>query len=118
MMESGSRISYTKTLKEESLGWVNLRLNILSMMLVWNNLADPHLSVFSDFARFSQTLTLKLLVGITPSGAFSFISKLWSGSTSDQQVSQDSGLIDLLEEGDQVMADRGFTIRDLLIKKE
>ena len=28
------------------------------MMLVWNNLADPHLSAFSDFARFSQTLTL------------------------------------------------------------
>ena len=28
------------------------------MMLVWNNLADPHLSAFSDFTRFSQTLTL------------------------------------------------------------
>ena len=28
------------------------------MMLVWNDLADPHLSAFSDFARFSQTLTL------------------------------------------------------------
>ena len=31
------------------------------MMLVWNNLADPHLSAFSDFARFSQTLTLKMI---------------------------------------------------------
>ena len=31
------------------------------MMLVWNNLADPHLSAFSDFARFSQTLTLNYL---------------------------------------------------------
>ena len=31
------------------------------MMLVWNNLADPYLSAFSDFARFSQTLTLKFL---------------------------------------------------------
>ena len=30
------------------------------MMLVWNNLADPHLSAFSDFARFSQTSTLKI----------------------------------------------------------
>ena len=29
------------------------------MMLVWNNLADPHLSAFSDFAWFSQTVTLK-----------------------------------------------------------
>ena len=54
--------------------------------------------------------TDKLLVGTTPSGAFSFISKLWSGSTSDRRVTQESGLIDLLQEGDQVMADRGFTI--------
>ena len=28
------------------------------MMLVWNNLADPHLSAFSHFAWFSQTVTL------------------------------------------------------------
>ena len=29
------------------------------MMLVWNNLADPHLSAFSHFAWFSQTVTRK-----------------------------------------------------------
>ena len=29
------------------------------MMIVWNNLADPHLSAFSHFAWFSQTVTLK-----------------------------------------------------------
>ena len=58
-MESRSHISYTKTLEEQTL--VNLSVSplYLSMMLVWNNLADPHLSAFSDSARFSQTLTLK-----------------------------------------------------------
>lgn len=71
-------------------------------------------ATLSDYKHHN---TVKLLVGITPSGAFSFISKLWSGSMSDQRVTQESGLIDLLEEGDQVMADRGFTIRDLLTKK-
>ena len=30
------------------------------MMLVWNNLADPHLSAFLHFAWFSRTLTLKI----------------------------------------------------------
>ena len=59
-MESGSRISYTKTLEEQTLLYLSLSPPNLSMMLVWNNLADPHLSVFSDFARFSRTLTLKL----------------------------------------------------------
>ncbi|XP_068703808.1 uncharacterized protein [Montipora foliosa] len=71
-------------------------------------------ATWSDYKHHN---TVKLLVGITPSGAFSFISKLWSGSTSDRRVTQESGLIDLLEEGDQVMADRGFIISDLLTKK-
>ena len=58
-MESGSRISYTKTLEEQTSVYLFVSPPNLSMMLVWKNLADPHLSVFSDFARFSQTLTLK-----------------------------------------------------------
>ena len=58
MMESGSHISYTKTLEEQTLVYLSISPPNLSMMLVWNNLADPHLSAFSDFARFSQTLTL------------------------------------------------------------
>lgn len=57
------------------------------------------------------------MVGITPLGAFSFISKLWTGSTSDTHITQESDLLDLLEEGDHVMTDRGFTIMDLLTKK-
>ena len=58
-MESGARISYTKTLEEQTSVYLSVSPPNLSMMLVWNNLADPHLSVFFDFARFSQTLSLK-----------------------------------------------------------
>ena len=58
-MESGSHISFTKTLEEQTLVYLSISKPNLSMMLVWNNLADPHLSAFSDFARFSQTVTLK-----------------------------------------------------------
>ena len=37
---------------------------------------------------------------MTPSsGAFSFISKLRSGSTGDHRITQESGLLALLEEG-------------------
>lgn len=55
-------------------------------------------------------------MGITPSGAFTFISELWSGSTGDRKIVQESGLIDLLQAGDHVMADRGFNIRNLLTR--
>lgn len=58
------------------------------------------------------------LVGITSSGYFSFLSKFWTGSTSDRKITRESQLVDLPEEGDSVMADRGFNIRDLLTKKK
>ena len=46
--------------------------------------------------------------------AISFISKLHGGSISDRDLFEKSGLLDLLEADDSVMADRGFTIADLL----
>ena len=65
---------------------------------------------WSDYKRHN---TLKLLVRIAPCGAFTFISKLWSG-----KIAQESGFIDLLEKGDHLMADRGFNnIRDLLTRR-
>jgi len=38
----------------------------------------------------------KALVGITPSGYFSFLSKLWTGSTSDRKITKESEIIGLL----------------------
>ena len=71
-------------------------------------------STWSDYKHHN---TVKLLVGIAPCGAFTFISKLWSGSTSDRKTVQESGLIDLLEKVDHLMADRGFNIRELLTRR-
>ncbi|CAG2244720.1 unnamed protein product [Mytilus edulis] len=46
--------------------------------------------------------------------AFSFISDLWGGNTSDRYITEHSGFLDSIKPGDEIMADRGFTIRDLL----
>ncbi|XP_068712506.1 uncharacterized protein [Montipora foliosa] len=62
--------------------------------------------------------TFKLLVRITPSGAFSFISDLYSGAISDSAITIKSGLLEQLEPMDDVMTDRGFNLRDLITKKK
>lgn len=43
-----------------------------------------------------------------------FVSKLFGGRASDNFITKNSGLIDNLLPGDQVLVDRGFTITDFL----
>lgn len=66
------------------------------------------------FSSYKNHNTLKALIGISPSGAIVFVSDLFGGNISDKQLTAQSGLLDCLEEGDSVMADRGFNIADLL----
>ena len=58
--------------------------------------------------------TVKVLVGITRSRAISFVSESYEGSISDRRLVELGGLLQLLELGDEVMADKGFLIQDLL----
>lgn len=64
------------------------------------------------FSTYKNNNTFKVLVGISPSGAITFVSDLYPGSISDRKLTQISGIFSLLEKGDSVMADRGFDIQD------
>ncbi|SMN01557.1 hypothetical protein SPONN_1005 [uncultured Candidatus Thioglobus sp.] len=66
------------------------------------------------FSNYKNHNTLKALIGITPSGAISFISHLYGGCISDRQLTIQSGILDMIEPGDSIMADKGFLIADLL----
>ena len=67
------------------------------------------------FSSYKNHQTLKALIGIAPSGAISFISELYTGNISDREIVIRSGLLDQeFQCGDSVMADKGFTISDLL----
>ena len=70
------------------------------------------------WSTYKHSNTFKQLVGIMPSGAFTFLSKVYSGSVSDLQIVKKSNFLDKVEEGDDIMADRGFNIRHLLLEKK
>lgn len=73
------------------------------------------------YSDYKSATTLKGLIGVDPRGSVIFISTLFSGSTSDKEISTKSGLLDhlktlldcnMLETGDGVMVDKGFNIKD------
>lgn len=68
------------------------------------------LSQATTFSAYKNTNTVKVLVGIT----ISFLSQAYEGSISDRRLVELSGLLDKLEAGDEIMADKRFIIQDLL----
>ena len=56
--------------------------------------------------------TAKYLIGVTPQGTVSFISKGWEGRTSDKFITEDCAFLKNLLPGDLVLADRGLDIQD------
>ncbi|XP_070548516.1 uncharacterized protein [Ptychodera flava] len=70
------------------------------------------------WSNYKSHNTYKFLVAISPSGVFTFVSNLWGGNASDCHITDHSGFLDLIEEGDDIMADRGFTIRKQLTQRK
>ena len=66
------------------------------------------------FSNYKSRDTIKYFVGITPSGAVSFLSAGWGGRASDKKITLNSGFLDKLTFGDCVLADRGFLIEEEL----
>ena len=67
------------------------------------------------FSSYKHHNTVKILIGITPQGSISFVSKAWGGRTSDKFLTENCGMLDKLLPGDLVLADRGFTIQESLM---
>lgn len=61
------------------------------------------------FSTYKHYNTYKVLLGCTPDGYIAYVSRLWGGSVSDKTMLQCSGLLDLMNDGDAIMVDKGFT---------
>ena len=68
----------------------------------------------STYSSYKSRNTVKYLIASTPQGTVSFISEGYVGRASDLFVVQESGILLLVKPGDLILADRGFTIEDLL----
>ncbi|XP_062584151.1 uncharacterized protein LOC134279217 [Saccostrea cucullata] len=77
------------------------------------------------YSDYKSSTTLKALIGCDPNGSVIFASELFTGCISDKQICEQSGFYDVLEtlqskgyvkEGDAIMADKGFTIKEELSK--
>ena len=64
------------------------------------------------YSNYKSHNTVKFLIGITPQGSISYISHGWGGRTSDKFITENCGLLKRLLPGDQLLADRGFTVAD------
>ncbi len=72
---------------------------------------DVQAATWSDYKKHN---TCKFLIAVSP-GYIMFISDCYGGRTTDQYICQNSGSYNYLERGDEVMADRGFQIKEDLL---
>ena len=72
----------------------------------------------NTYSSYKSHTTHKVLVGCSPNGALCFISDAYEGSISDNEIVNQSGFLDYINPGDLVLADRGFLIKEELMKKK
>ena len=66
------------------------------------------------YSNYKKHCTVKFFISCTPLGSINFLSKAWGGRASDVHIVRESGFIDSKyhHPGDQILADRGFTLYD------
>ena len=62
------------------------------------------------FSKCKNRNSHKGLVGISPSGAVILVSDLYPSCISSKKLTRKSGLLQMLESNDSVMANRGFNV--------
>ena len=64
------------------------------------------------WSNYKHHNTIQFLIGITPQGSVSCITKAWGGRVSDKHITENCGILKKLLPDDIVLADRGFDIAE------
>lgn len=79
--------------------------------------ASVLLALAQSFSYYKHHATMKYLIGISTTGAILFVSRGYGGRTSDKAITIRSGFLDHIQEGDLVLAGKGFLIEDEIKEK-
>ena len=85
---------------------------IIDCIEVFINKPSNYMAKAYTWSQYKHHNTIKFLIGISPQGVISFISKAWGGWVSDQYLTEYSNFLKNILLGDVVLADRGFDIAD------
>ncbi|XP_065662741.1 uncharacterized protein LOC136085368 [Hydra vulgaris] len=69
------------------------------------------------FSSYKNCTTRKALIGISPHGSGLLFGNIYPGSITDNELTEQSHILELVEKEHEVMADRGFSIQDLCASK-
>ena len=64
------------------------------------------------WSTYKSHNTAKGLIAIAPNGFIMYVSPLYGGRASDNFITKSCGFLNYILSGDEVMADRGFTIAE------
>ena len=64
------------------------------------------------YSNYKSRHTVKAVTGVVPNGSLVYCSDLYPGCTSDVAICRHSGVLQQLEAGDLILADKGFTVHD------
>ncbi|XP_034026345.1 mitochondrial import inner membrane translocase subunit Tim21 isoform X2 [Thalassophryne amazonica] len=87
-------------------------LDCMEVFIERPNHLELQAMTWSDCKKHS---TVKYLIAIAPNGMITFLSEGYGGGGSDKDIVIASGFLDLLDPGDEILADRGFIINGELL---
>lgn len=68
----------------------------------------------ASYSAYKHHNTFKGLIRTAPNGVITYVRKLYPGSVSDKNIVKHCGMLNQMEPGDLVIADKGFLISDIL----
>ncbi|XP_071104215.1 uncharacterized protein [Haliotis cracherodii] len=111
-----SRHLIRKTLPSVFKSFKNIRV-IVDCFEVFSERPSDYGEQGNMYSQYKTHNTLKVLLGISPTGAVTFLSDAYEGGISDRDIIRKSGFLEKINPGDLILADRGFNIKDLLMSR-